>query len=313
MRIAVPEQQFAERLRRLVRRGTDIVVWDPSDPTSPMPAGPVEVVLLPDTVEPTVVRRLGDLEGLLAVQLQSAGYDHIAGNIPPGVTVANGRGVHSDETAEWAVGLTIACLRGFPLYLRNQGDRIWRVDTGRDFLAGRNVLVIGAGSIGTEIVNRLVPFRVTVTQAARTARDGVIAVGDVIDRLPEYDVVILIVPLTSSTRGLVDAAFLARMKQGALLVNVARGGVVDTDALVAACASGRISAALDVTDPEPLPSDHPLWETPNVVLTPHVAGEQTRYSQDIALRLVAAQAEALQTGATIANVVAGPAGHPIAV
>lgn len=310
MKIAVPEPRFVDRLRPLVDRDTDIVVWDPSDPGSAAPAGPVEVLLFPDTVEPSVVRRLGELAGLRAVQLQSAGYDHVAGNIPPEVSVANGRGVHSDETAEWAVGLAIACLRGFPRYLDNQRNKVWRVDTGRDFLAGRHVLVIGAGSIGTAIVDRLAPFRVTVTQAARTARGAVVTVGEAVERLGEYDVVILIVPLTDSTRGLVDAGFIARMKPGALLVNVARGGVVDTEALMAACASGHISAALDVTDPEPLPADHPLWETPNVVLTPHVAGEQTHYSQDIALRLVAAQARALQAGTALANVVAGPAGHP---
>ncbi len=115
-------------------------------------------------------------------------------------------------------------------------------------------------------------FDAELTFVARTARDGVRSIDDLPQLLPDADVVILIVPVTDETRGMVDAAFLARMKDDALLVNAARGVVVDTDALLAELSSRRLRAALDVTEPEPLPAGHPLWSAPNLLLTPHVAG-----------------------------------------
>ncbi|MBO0869437.1 MAG: phosphoglycerate dehydrogenase, partial [Micromonosporaceae bacterium] len=141
-----------------------------------------------------------------------------------------------------------------------------------DELAGKRVLIVGAGAIGEALAARLAPFEVSLTMVARTARPGVHPVTELPDLLPAADVVVLLVPLTERTRGMVDAEFLARMPDGALLVNAARGPVVQTGALVAELATGRIAAASDVTDPEPLPADHPLWSMPNFLLTPHVAG-----------------------------------------
>lgn len=184
--------------------------------------------------------------------------------------------MHDAGTAEWVVTAILAQLRGFPELARAQARREWAYDrvAPTDELTGRRVLIVGAGSIGAAVRARLAPFDVTFTLVARTARpdEEVHAVTELPRLLPEADVVVLLVPLTDATRGLVDAAFLAAMPDGALLVNAARGPVADTPALVAELTSGRLRAALDVTDPEPLPADHPLWELPNVLLTPHVGG-----------------------------------------
>ena len=171
-----------------------------------------------------------------------------------------------------------------------------------DELAGKRVLIVGAGSIGAAVQARLAPFEVDFTLVARTPRpaEGVYGVDELPGLLPEADVVVLLVPLTEQTRGLVDEKFLAAMPDGALLVNAARGPVARTSALVSELASGRLRAALDVTDPEPLPADHPLWELPNVLLTPHVAGS-VRGLLPRAYRLVGAQLRRFVTGEPLAN------------
>jgi phosphoglycerate dehydrogenase-like enzyme len=169
-------------------------------------------------------------------------------------------------------------------------------------LAGKRVLVIGSGAIGEALAARLEPFEVSVTRVARTARPGVRPVDALPDLLPEADVVVLLVPLTEQTQGMVDEAFLARMPDGALLVNAARGPVVDTEALTRELASGRLAAAVDVTDPEPLPADHPLWTMPNFLLTPHVAGS-VRNVFPRAYRLAAEQIRRYERGEPLINVV----------
>jgi phosphoglycerate dehydrogenase-like enzyme len=166
------------------------------------------------------------------------------------------------------------------------------------------VLLVGYGAIGEAIEARLRPFEVEVVRVARRGRDGVHPIAELPRLLPDADVVILIVPLTAETRGLVDADFLARMKDGALLVNVARGPVVDTDALLAALTSGRLSAAVDVTDPEPLPADHPLWDAPNLLVSPHVGGASSAMWPR-AHRLVRDQLHRFADGEPLANVMEG--------
>jgi phosphoglycerate dehydrogenase-like enzyme len=216
------------------------------------------------------------MPALKVVQLMSAGADAWVGRLPDGVALCDGRGVHDSSTAEWAVTAILAHLRAFPDFVRAQARREWAYSryTPTDELAGKGVLVVGAGSIGAAIAARLAPFDVELALVARTARpaEGVHAVAELPALLPVADVVVLAVPLTPQTRGLVDEAFLAAMADGALLVNAARGPVADTAALTAELATGRIAAALDVVEPEPLPADHPLWTMPNVLLTPHVAG-----------------------------------------
>jgi phosphoglycerate dehydrogenase-like enzyme len=212
--------------------------------------------------------RLGHLR---VVQLLSAGAEAWIGKVPDGVALCDARGVHSSSTSEWAVTAILAYVRDFPYFARKQAAGVWATRF-TDELAGKHVLIVGAGAIGEAIAARLEPFEVSISMVARASRPGVHAVAELPELLPAADVVVLIVPLTAATTGMVDADFLARMKDGALLVNAARGPVVDTEALVVELAKGRLGAAMDVTDPEPLPPGHPLWSMPNVLLTPHVAG-----------------------------------------
>ncbi len=204
------------------------------------------------------------------------------------------------------VAAILAQLRAFPAMARAQARRRWAYDevAPTDELAGKRVLIVGSGSIGTALRARLTPFEVEFLLVARSARpeQGVHGVDELPRLLPRADVVVLLVPLTEQTRGLVDERFLAAMRDGALLVNAARGPVARTDALVAELATGRISAALDVTDPEPLPADHPLWEMPNVLITPHVAGS-VRGLLPRAYRLVGQQIRRFAAGEPTRNVV----------
>jgi phosphoglycerate dehydrogenase-like enzyme len=240
---------------------------------------------------------------LRVVQTLTAGVDHIRGLVPEGVLLCNGRGIHNASTAELAVTLTLASLRGVPGFVDDQHEHRWNPGW-RESLTDKTVLIVGYGDIGRDLERRLRPFEVDVLRVARTARDGVHAQADLPDLLPRADVVILLVPDTTQTRGLVDARLLARMKRGALLVNVARGPVVVTDDLVAALRAGQVRAALDVTDPEPLPAHHPLWSAPNVLVTPHVGGA-TPAMWPRAHRLVRAQLERFAAGEPLANVMSG--------
>ncbi len=208
---------------------------------------------------------------LKVVQTLTAGVDHVRDQVPEGVLLCNGRGIHNASTAELALTLTLASLRGIPGFVEDQRERHWNQGW-RTALADKTVLIVGYGDIGRDIERRMLPFEVEVLRVARSRREGVHPLDDLPELLPQADVVVLILPGTSETKGLVDAGFLAAMKPGALLVNVARGSVVVTDDLLAALDEGRVHAALDVTDPEPLPEDHPLWSAPNVLITPHVGG-----------------------------------------
>jgi phosphoglycerate dehydrogenase-like enzyme len=235
---------------------------------------PVEVCLRP-------LPRLSSVE---VVQTLTAGVDNVLPGIKdlrPGVRLCNARGVHEASTAELTLTLILASLRGVPDFVRAQDKGEWRGGF-RPALADKNVLIVGYGSIGSAIEDRLVPFEVArVARVARsertTARGPVHPLTELPALLPEADVVVLATPLTETTRHLVNADFLARMKDGALLVNVARGPVVDTKALLAELESGRLTASLDVTDPEPLPPGHPLWQAPGVLISPHVGGPSSAF------------------------------------
>ena len=241
------------------------------------------------------------MPNLKVVQLLTAGFDNALRYVPRGVTLCNAGGVHDASTAELAVGLILASLRGLDEFARAMPSGAW-VYARREALADKRVLVIGAGGVGRAVQRRLEPFETDVTMAARTARPGVVATADVGVLLPTVDIVVLAVPLTEDTTGLVDDAFLSRMRDGALLVNVARGPVVDTEALVRHVAMGRIRAALDVTDPEPLPPGHPLWTLPGVLVSPHVGGNTSAFLPR-AGRLVAAQMRRFAAGEPLASVV----------
>jgi phosphoglycerate dehydrogenase-like enzyme len=214
---------------------------------------------------------LGELAELRVVQLLSAGADGWIGRLPSHVTLCDARGVHTSSTAELVVTAILSYLRELPRFARAQARRSWE-HTNTDELNGKRVLVVGAGAIGEAVAARLTPFEVSLTLVARTARAGVHGFDELPKLLPEADIVVVVVPLTTETTGMVDAAFLAAMPDGALLVNASRGPVADQAELTEVLATGRIGAALDVTDPEPLPVDSPLWTMPNVLLTPHVGG-----------------------------------------
>jgi phosphoglycerate dehydrogenase-like enzyme len=255
------------------------------------------------------VRPLAAMTGIRVVQTLTAGIDHVQpglGLLPPGVRLCNARGVHEASTAELALALVLASLRGIPGFVQGQEKEEWRSGF-YPALADKSVLIVGYGAIGSAIEDRLAPFECArVARVARswrtTERGEVRALTDLPELLPEADVVIVSTPLTEQTKGLVDGAFLARLKDGALLVNVARGPVVDTGALLAELASGRIRAALDVTDPEPLPAGHPLWHAPNVLISPHVGGSTSAFPPR-AKRLLAAQLTRFAAGEPLANVV----------
>lgn len=262
--------------------GLELVVWDLQGPPPVDDAGRprADVVVAPYMGALPVIHRVAEVEGLRLVQTLTAGYDGLPERLPAGVGLAIATGVHDASTAELAVGLALASLRGLGRAAVDQLTGTWRHET-LPSLADRRVLLVGAGSVGAAIAARLAPFEVELTRVGTRARDDVAGHVHGVDELPallpRHDVVILVTPLTERTQGMVDKEFLAAMPDGALLVNVARGPVVQTSALLAELESGRLHAALDVTDPEPLPPDHPLWRAPNVLISPHVGGDSTAF------------------------------------
>jgi phosphoglycerate dehydrogenase-like enzyme len=253
------------------------------------------------TPEPFEVMR--SMPALRVTQTLTAGVDNFLPYVPEGVTLCNARGVHDASTAELAVALMLGSLRGFPEFVRAADRREWASQQ-RPALADRTVLIVGYGAVGAAVEARLAGFECSVLRVARRARDGVAAMSGLAELLPVADVVVLTVPMTDETVGLVDAAFLAAMKDGALLVNVARGPVVVTDALLAELEAGRLQAALDVTDPEPLPAAHPLWAAPGLLLSPHVGGNTSAFLPR-ARRLVAEQVRRYTLGEPLLNIIDG--------
>jgi phosphoglycerate dehydrogenase-like enzyme len=269
----------------------------------PASAAEVELYVTPYRFSAADGELLGRLPNLKVVQTLSAGVEHISKWVPEGVTLCNGRGIHDTATAELAVTLTLASLRGIPDFVRDQDRATWE-PVKRPSLADKQVLIVGYGQIGAAIEDRLLPFGCSVTRVARSARDGVHAITELPELLPRADVVIVIVPGTPETTGMFDAGLLAKLKDGALFVNMARGPVVDTDALLAELESGRFDAALDVVEPEPLPEDHPLWHAPNLLLLPHVGGNSDAMDSR-GRRLVREQLQRYAAGDPLVNVISG--------
>lgn len=238
-------------------------------PSAAQRAAPALVIGLPGMDR--AVAYLRQLPDLRLVQTLNAGYDNWLGRLPPGVALSNGRGAHGGATAEWVAAQLLAHYRELGVFAAAQADSAWRFRV-TESLDGKRVAVIGAGDIATTLRRMLEPFGCRVSLVGRTARDGVLSTTDFMAVRSEQDVVVLAVPTTADTRGMVDDAFLAGLRDGAVVVNAGRGALVDTGALLAHTASGRLRAILDVTEPEPLPPDHPLWTTPGVTITPHVGG-----------------------------------------
>jgi phosphoglycerate dehydrogenase-like enzyme len=267
----------------------------------PASAGEVEVVIPPFPVQSPRLSVLAELPRLRLVQLLSAGAEKVIPHVPPEVTLCTARGAHDTSVAEWVMSVVLAHLHHLPRFTLSQREGRWDF-TPTDELAGKTVLILGYGSIGEAVERRLAGFDVTVERVARRSRPGVSVLEDLPGLLPRADVVVLLVPVTPATAGMVDAKFLAQLPHGALLVNAARGAIVDTGALLAELTSGRLRAALDVTDPEPLPAGHPLWSAPGLLLTPHVAGAS---GQPMARALAIARAQLVRyaAGEPLLNVV----------
>jgi phosphoglycerate dehydrogenase-like enzyme len=243
------------------------------------------------------------LSGVRVVQALSAGYDHLVAVVPNGVTLCTARGLHDSSTAEHALGLILAAQRELPRWVLAQGEGRWEHAHTRS-LAGCRVLIVGYGSIGSALDARLRVCEALTVRVARRPRpsEGVWGVADLDSLLPAADIVVLTTPLSEQTRGLLDARRLALLPDGALVVNVGRGPVLDTTAMLAEAASGRLRAALDVTDPEPLPAGHPLWHAPGTIITPHVAGGSAAF-YPLATDFVAAQVRSFAAGEPLRNVV----------
>lgn len=281
--------------------GLDVHHWNADGDPDPATLKDVTFYVMPYMFAPITGEVMARMPSLRVVQTLTAGYEHVLPYLPDGVTLCNARGVHDASTAEIAMALTLASLRRIPEFVRAQEREEWAFGD-YESLADRTVLIVGYGSVGAALDKRLVPFECDVLRVARTAREGVAGFEELDALLPRADVVILTVPLNDETRKLMNASRLALMRDGALLVNVARGGVVDTDALVAELNSERLRAAVDVTDPEPLPQGHPLWSVPGLLISPHVGGATTAF-EPRALRLVRDQLAWYAAGDPLTNVV----------
>jgi phosphoglycerate dehydrogenase-like enzyme len=246
------------------------------------------------------------LSGVQVVQALTAGYDHLIALLPGGVTVCTARGLHDSSTAEYALALILAAQRELPRWFRAQDEGRWEHTHTRS-LAGSRVLIVGYGSIGAALDARLRACEAETVRVARRPRpdEQVFGVADLEGLLPSADIVVLTTPLLAETRGLLDARRLALLPDGALVVNVGRGPVLDTSAILAETASGRLRAALDVTDPEPLPPDHPLWHSPGTIITPHIAGGAADFYPKAA-DFIVRQVRRFAAGEPLRNVVAGP-------
>jgi phosphoglycerate dehydrogenase-like enzyme len=299
MMICLPDSKAVELVGELPA-GIETVIWDGSGPP-PEGSEDVSFLVARYDLHAMTADALAQLPALRVIQLLSAGVEAWLDRVPDGVVLCNARGVHGGSTAELAVAGILSVLRQLPHFVRTQAAHEWaRTDT--DGLDGKRVLILGAGDIGRRVAAAVEVFDAHVTFVARRVRDGVHGLTELPALLPEHDIVVVAVPHTTETHGLVDAALLAAMPDGALLVNIARGGIVDTEALLAELTAGRLHAFLDVTDPEPLPAEHPLWDAPNLVLTPHVGGGTYGWERR-AYRLARDQAIRFHQGEPLENIV----------
>ena len=298
--VSVPDDYLADALTTL-DSPVEVLDWRLD---APSPRDAIDIVV-PRYMAPA--SQLDYLHGVRTrlVQFQSIGYDGGAALLAPGTVFANAASVHEASTAELAVALILAAQRGLPDYVRAAQRGRWATDV-RESLADRKVLLVGYGGVGRAIDQRLTPFEVDITRVGRRARregdHDVRGWDDLTDQLPLADIVVLSLPLSDTTHHLVDAAFLARLRDGALLVNVGRGPVVVTEDLVREASSGRLRVALDVVEPEPLPHAHPLFALDNVLISPHVGGATSAMFPRMA-RLLVTQVQRMQRGQEPINVV----------
>lgn len=298
--VSVPTSSLLDALGQTPRE-VQLLQWDMSESA---PTTHIDIVVPPYMGSPKLLRHLATVSTRL-VQSQSVGYDGVRESLPPGHVFANAAGVHETSTAELALALILASQRGIPQFVRDAEQGRWRPEQ-HPSLADRTVLLVGFGGVGQAIESRLLSFETTVIRVARTARTDqrgpVHGFSDLTELLPRGDIVVVAVPLSEATTHLIDDSFLSRMRDDALLVNVSRGLVADTRALVSHATHGRLRLALDVTDPEPLPDGHPLFALSNVLITPHVGGATSAMLPRMA-RLLKLQIERMARGDSPVNVV----------
>ena len=298
--VSVPTEELASALQP-VPEGVDLLVWTME---SDAPRDEFDIVVPPYMSMDVVLPRLTSVRSRL-VQSQSIGYEGIEANLPPGHVFANASSVHETSTAELAVALVLAVQRQLPTFVRAQDEHRWAQQF-TESLADRRVLLLGYGGVGKAVAARLTPFEVELTLVASRARfeDGmpVHGVERLLELLPQAEIVIATLPGGEATHHILGDAALSALPDGALVVNVGRGPVIDTDALVGHVRRGRLRAALDVTDPEPLPADHPLWSLPGALIVPHVGGASSAMKPRT-VRLIRRQIERMLAGEPPLNVV----------
>jgi phosphoglycerate dehydrogenase-like enzyme len=298
--VSVPTRELGNALRE---RASDVTILE-WDMTGPPPAPTIDIVVPPYMSPPSILRALAGVETRL-IQSQMVGYDGVRDELPAGLVYANAKSVHETSTAELTLALILASQRGIPDFVRSSEEGRW-APAWHQSLADHTVLLVGYGGVARAIESRLEGFEVTIERLAFTERHderGTIhGIGDLPAMLAMSDIVVVVVPLSPETTRMINDEFLSSMRDGTLLVNVSRGQVADTDALLAHARSGRLRLALDVTDPEPLPDGHPLFTLTNVLISPHVGGRTSAMLPRIA-RLLAEQVDRMQRAEDPVNVI----------
>lgn len=302
--VTVPDEGLRAALEP-IPEGINVAVWDLAGEPQGADYAEIDAVVLPYASAADYRRALEQVPGLVLLQSQTTGYDGLPELVGPQTAVASAAGVHAAATAEMALTLILAAQRGIDAAVRGQQAGTW--DSVRyPGLADRKVLLVGVGGIGREIAARLRPFDVELTRVGRTARtdaDGTVhGTGELVQLASRAEILVVITPLDRQTRHLVDARVLAALPDGALVVNVARGAVVDSEALTKEVLSGRLRAAVDVFDPEPVPADHPLRLAPGAIITPHWGGNTDAFEPRIR-RFLRRQLQRLAEGAEPMNLV----------
>ncbi|MBB4687217.1 NAD(P)-dependent oxidoreductase [Amycolatopsis jiangsuensis] len=283
--------------------GVEVVGYDPTVEALSDEQRSADALLPPYRSSHRPIRLLSQLPHLKMVQLLSAGADEWAGDVPASISLATARGAHAGPVSEWVMSAILAQFRRWPALVRFQDSHTWahrKFDA--DTLAGKNALIVGAGAIGGAVSRRLAAFETRSTLVASKPRKGVHGPDELPHLISGHAIVVVTAPLTSETLRLVDSEFLAKMDDGALLVNAGRGQIVDTSALVTELQSGRLRAALDVTDPEPLPADHPLWSCTGAIVSPHSA-RTVPGTNALCYQVAAEQISAFLQGTKPANLV----------
>ncbi|ROR73368.1 phosphoglycerate dehydrogenase-like enzyme [Bogoriella caseilytica] len=303
MRVIVPSEEIAGAI---AEAGVDVetVVWR-QDSADEVPAGELLIGVRPSN--PEASERLGEIEGLRHIHVPSLGFEWVEEYVPEGVTLSNSAGTIEEGTAELTLAMILAVLREIPQAVDQQREGRWDAGFTASSLQGARVLMLGYGGVGQAIARRIEAFAPeSITPVGSRAREEngthIHGADELPELLPQADVVVVSLPHTDKTAGLVDADFLAAMPDGALLANIGRGPVVDTQALLAELSTERLRAALDVTDPEPLPDGHPLWSAPGCLILPHVGGATSKV-WELTLDLIVEQTRRMAAGEDPRNIV----------